>query len=142
MPRGIKYWIFLLAYLTITLPVQAQAGFPLKGTWSGEWWLKPGEDHRLLLEFNWDGKTLTGVLNPGRDAVSLQKLSLEPPRGGVAEASAPWILHFEVDLKDQTGTVVHHVVDGKLQNIGAFARFVTGTWNAGSQKGEFKIVRN
>jgi hypothetical protein len=32
--------------------------------------------------------------------------------------------------------------DGKLQNIGAFARFVTGTWNAGTQKGEFKIVRN
>jgi hypothetical protein len=142
MPSSRKHWILLLAYLTITLPVHAQAGFPLKGTWSGEWWLKPGEEHRLLLEFDWDGKTLTGVLNPGRDAVVMQKLSLEPPSGGVAEASMPWTLHFEIDLKDETGRVVRHVVDGKLQNIGAFAGFVTGTWTAGTQKGEFKIVRN
>ena len=131
-----------MACAAIALPALAQAGHPLKGTWSGEWWLKAGEENRVLLEFNWDGKTLTGVLNPGSDAVALQKLSLQPPSGGVAGASAPWILHFEADTKDQTGRVVRHVVDGKLQNVGAFNRLVTGTWAAGSQKGEFKIVRN
>ncbi len=55
---------------------------------------------------------------------------------------APWLLHFEADGKDQTGKAVHYVVDGKLQNIGAYNKFVTGTWAASNQKGEFKINLN
>jgi hypothetical protein len=74
--------------------------------------------------------------------VTLQNLSLEPPAGGVTRAMDPWILHFEADAKDATGKTVHYVVDGKLQNIGAYRKFVTGTWAAGNQKGEFRIVRN
>ena len=54
----------------------------------------------------------------------------------------PWILHFEADAKDATGKTVRYVIDGKLQNIGAYRKFVTGTWAAGNQKGEFRIVRN
>ena len=44
----------------------------------------------------------------------------------------PWLLHFEAeaDVKDPSGQVVRYVVDGKLQNIGAYNRFVTGTWSA------------
>jgi hypothetical protein len=34
------------------------------------------------------------------------------------------------------------VADGKPQNIGAHNRFVTGTWSAGNEKAEFKVVRN
>src|SRR3989442_8567104 len=64
--------IGLLACLTIALPVLAQFGYPLKGSWSGDWWLKKGEENHVLLEFNWDGKTLTGTLNPGTDNVALQ----------------------------------------------------------------------
>ena len=32
--------------------------------------------------------------------------------------------------------------NGKVENIGAFARFITGTWTQGSQKGTFKVTRN
>ena len=134
--------VFLLAWLLLVAPIFAQMGYPLKGSWSGDWWLKKGEENHLLLDFNWDGKTLTGVLNPGTDNVVLQKLSLEPPTGGVEGAIDPWNLHFEADVKDTSGRTVHYVVDGKLQNIGAYRKFVTGTWMAGNQKGEFRIVRN
>ena len=134
--------ICLLACLLMVAPAFAQMGYPLKGSWSGDWWLKKGAENHVLLDFDWDGKTLKGVVNPGTDNVTMQRLSLEPPTGGVAKAMDPWILHFEADLKDESGKTVHHVVEGKLQNIGAFRKFITGTWAAGSQKGEFKVVRN
>src|SRR5207247_10006799 len=106
--------ICIITVLALGAPAFAQWGHPLKGSWSGEWWLKKGEENRVLLEFNWDGKTLTGVLNPGTENVTLQKLSLEPPGGGVATAMSQWLLQFEADAKDQSGKAVHHVLDGKL----------------------------
>jgi len=132
----------LVVGLLLVAPAFAQMGYPLKGSWSGDWWLNKGEENHILLDFDWDGKTLKGVLNPGIDNVVLQKLSLEPPAGGVERAMDPWNLHFEADVTEASGRTIHYVVDGKLQNIGAYRKFVTGTWMAGTQKGEFRIVRN
>jgi hypothetical protein len=133
----------LLAALAMVVPAFAQFGHPLEGSWSGEWWLKKGDENRILLDFDWDGKTLKGVFNPGTDNAVMQNLTLQPPPiDNVAKAKDPWILHFEADVKDASGKTIRHVVDGKLENIGAYARFVTGTWSAGPQKGEFKVVRN
>ena len=134
--------VCLLACLLLVAPAFAQMGYPLKGSWSGDWWLKKGAENHVLLDFDWDGKTLKGMLNPGTDNVVMQQVSLEPPTGGVARAMDPWILHFEADVKEASGRIVHHVVDGKLQNIGAYRKFITGTWATGNQKGEFKVVRN
>jgi hypothetical protein len=134
--------ICLLACLLLVAPVFGQMGYPLKGSWSGDWWLKKGAENHVLLDFDWDGKTLSGVMNPGTDNAPMQRLSLQPPTGGVAKAMDPWILHFEADAKDTTGKAVHYVVDGKLQNIGALRKFITGTWTVGNQKGEFKVTRN
>src|SRR5262245_15157781 len=134
--------VCLMLGLILVVPAFAQMGYPLKGSWSGDWWLKKGEENHILLDFDWDGKTLKGVLNPGMYNVALQKLSLEPPAGGVQGARDPWNLHFEADVMDASGRTIHYVVDGKLQNIGAYRKFVTGTWMAGDQKGEFRIVRN
>ena len=134
--------VCVMACLLLVAPAFAQMGYPLKGSWSGDWWIKKGDENHILLDFDWDGKTLKGMLNPGTDNVVLQKLTLDPPSGGVAKAMDPWVLHFEADVKDASGRTVHHVVDGKLQNIGAYRKFVTGTWTAGNQKGEFKVVRN
>jgi hypothetical protein len=127
----------VIAVAAIAATAFAQMGYPLKGSWSGDWWLKKGEENHILLEFDWDGKTLKGVFNPGTDNVVLQKLALDPPTGGVAKAMDPWLLHFEADVNSS-----HYVVDGKLQNIGAYNKLVTGVWAVGNQKGEFKIVRN
>jgi hypothetical protein len=135
--------VCLLAALAVVFPIFAQTGHPLKGSWSGEWWLKKGDENRVLLDFDWDGKALKGMLNPGTDNVNLQNLMLQPPPiDNVAKAMDPWLLHFEADVKDASGTMVHYVVDGKLQNIGAYSKFITGSWAVGNQKGEFKVVRN
>ena len=139
---GILRVVSIFAVFAMAAPAFAQMGYPLKGSWSGDWWLKKGEENHVLLDFDWDGKTLKGILNPGTDNVVLEKLTLEPPGGGVAKAMDPWLLHFEADVKDASGKIAHYVVDGKLQNIGAYNKFVTGAWTVGNQKGEFKVVRN
>ena len=111
----------------------AQYGHPLKGTWSGDWGPTKETRNRLLLEFNWDGKAISGRINPGPNAVALQKATLDPSN---------WTVHFEAEGKDQAGRPVRYVVDGKLENLGAYNRILSGTWTQGGVKGDFRLVRN
>jgi len=123
----------LLAALAVGLPASAQFGHPLKGTWSGDWGPNKQERKRVLLDINWDGKALTGAINPGPNAVTLQKATLDPSN---------WSVHFEAESKDAAGKPIRYVIDGKLENIGAYQRVITGTWTEGAKKGDFKVVRN
>ena len=136
--------------LMLAIPVLAQFGHPLKGTWSGEWRDNASTDHRILLEFKWEGKygvnpeggILTGTLNPGPDAAPMKNIKLTPPSGGVPNADGPWELHFEADAKDAGGKIVKVVVDGFMENIGAYRRFITGTWQEGGKRGPFRVTAN
>jgi len=119
--------------LALALPAAAQFGHPLKGSWSGDWGPTKANRTRILLDISWDGKALAGVINPGPNAVTLQKTTLDPSN---------WAVHLEGEGKDASGKTVRYIVDGKLENIGAFNRFITGTWTEGTKKGDFKIVRN
>lgn len=123
----------LIAVLAVALPVSAQFGHPLKGSWSGDWGPTKENRTRILLELNWDGKAITGTINPGPNGVPLQKATFDP---------STWRVQFEAERKDASGKTVRYVVDGKLENIGAYQRFITGTWTEGDKKGDFKIVRN
>ena len=70
---------------------------------------------------------------PGVCPVALQKATLDPET---------WHVHFEAEGKNPSGAAVRYVIDGKLENIGAYQRFITGTWAQGNTKGDFKITRN
>ena len=122
-----------LVGVLLSVPALAQFGHPLKGTWSGDW--GPTKENRthVVLELNWDGKAISGNINPGPKAVPLKKAELSPDTWGV---------HFEGDGKDASGATVHYVIDGKLENIGAYQRVMSGTWTEGSKKGDFRVVRN
>ena len=119
--------------LMLAAPALAQFGHPLKGTWSGDW--GPTKENRthVLLELNWDGKTITGTINPGPNGVPLQKATLD---------ADTWAVHLEGDGKDASGKTVRYAIDGKLENIGAYQRVLSGTWTEGGTKGDFKVVRN
>jgi hypothetical protein len=123
----------LLAAFLVAAPALAQFGHPLKGTWSGDW--GPTKENRthVVLELNWDGKAITGNINPGPKAVPLKRAELN---------AETWGVHFEGDGKDAAGAAVHYVIDGKLENVGAYARVLSGTWTEGGKKGDFKVVRN
>ena len=73
-----KLWMVIaIVALSGALPA-AQYGHPLKGTWSGDWGPNKETRNRVLLELHWDGKAITGTINPGPKAVQLQKASLDP----------------------------------------------------------------
>jgi len=79
-----KSLVGALACLAIAIPAFAQYGHPLKGSWSGDWWLVKGKENHILLDFNfvssgYGNTTLTGVLNPGPDQSPMQNLTLTPP---------------------------------------------------------------
>ena len=133
MRVGIRRVMSALIALLLAAPALAQFGHPLKGTWSGDW--GPAKDNRtrILLELHWDGKALTGAINPGPKAVPIKKAELSPDTWGV---------HIEAEGKDAAGAVVRYVIDGKLENIGAYQRILSGTWTEGGTKGDFRLVRN
>jgi hypothetical protein len=123
----------LMMALAVALPASAQFGHPLKGTWSGDWGTSKDRRTHIVLEMNWDGKAITGTINPGPKSVPLQKASLDPDT---------WTVHLEADGKDASGNAVHYAIDGKLENIGAYQRVLSGTWTEGGIKGDFKVTRN
>jgi hypothetical protein len=133
MRVAIRRVMSALIALLLAAPALAQFGHPLKGTWSGDW--GPAKDNRtrILLELHWDGKALTGAINPGPKAVPIRKAELSPDT---------WDVHIEAEGKDAAGAVVRYVIDGKLENIGAYQRILSGTWTEGGKKGDFRLVRN
>jgi hypothetical protein len=115
------------------MPAWAQFGHPLKGTWSGDWGTSKDKRTHVVLELNWNGNEITGAINPGPNAVPLQRASLDP---------GTWAVHFEADVKSDSGQTVHRVLDGKLENIGAYQRVMSGTWMEGATKADFRVTRN
>ena len=124
--------LFCALVCVVALPVVAQEGHPLTGSWHGEWHAG-SENHPVLFYMKWNSKQVEGTINPGPNAMPLKVATLDPSN---------WTVHFEADGKDKAGNPVHVVADGKLENIGSYNRTITGTWTEGSVKGEFKLTRD
>ena len=108
----------------------AQEGHPLKGSWIGNWEKNPaGED--VLFVLNWDGKAISGMINPGTDNIKLKTATLDPDK---------WTVHFEADAKDKQGAITY-VIDGKIENLPMPNRTITGTWKSQRGSGAFRIQR-
>ena len=133
MLRRVFGLYFLLGCAGCLIPVAAQEGHPLTGTWHGDWASSPTQRSRLVLYMKWDSKNVTGMINPGPKAV---------PLGAVTLDAQKWTVHIEADGKDQAGNPVHISADGKLDNIGSYNRTITGTWTQGTAKGDFKLTRD
>jgi len=125
--------LFLLAGAAATLAIFAQEGHPLTGTWYGDWGPTPTHRNQITVVMSWDGKNVTGIINPGPDVIPITVATLD---------STKWTVHIEADAKDQQGHPVHSPADGKLANIGSYNRTITGSWNHGATKGDFKLRRD
>jgi hypothetical protein len=121
--------------LVVPFVAQAQFGHPLKGQWSGQWG-PANNSTRLLLDLHWDGKEITGVINPGVEAATIKSVTFD-----YTDPSA-WGVKLTAEGKDKAGKPVQITVDGKLENIGAYARLFHGTWIEAGKKGEFTVTRN
>lgn len=111
----------------------AQYGHPLTGSWSGDWGPTSTSRNRVLLDLDWDGKAITGRINPGPDAIAIQKATLDV---------STWTVRLESEVKDKSGQSVRYLIEGKLENIGVPNRVIRGTWTQGGVKGDFRVIRN
>ena len=137
MAQGLSVRALILAALVVALPVfaAAQFGHPLKGAWSGQWGSKDSPS-RLLLDIEWDGKDLTGKINPGTETEgTLKKVTID------YSPVDSWKVQMEGEAKDG-GKVVPVRVDGTLENLGAYYKVFHGTWTQGGRKGDFTVTRN
>ena len=124
--------IALVASLAFVSPVVAQEGHPLKGSWLGTW--GPSEDHTnvVVVIMDWDGQNITGVINPGTDNIQLENATLDPDG---------WVLRFEAEGESVTGSPLHYVVEGTIENLPFNDRFIRGTWRHENGSGPFEITR-
>jgi len=127
-------FLFALSFvcLTASTPVAAQEGHPLRGSWIGTWAGNKIHGTDVVVVLNWDGKSITGTINPGVDNMPIKNASLNPEG---------WVVHFEADAKDKVGAALTYVVDGKIENIHLPKRTITGTWKSQKENGAFTIER-
>jgi hypothetical protein len=110
----------------------AQEGHPLKGSWLGEWAGNSVHGDNILLILDWDGKAITGMINPGTDNIPLGRASLEPDG---------WVVKLEAEGKDKDGSAVRYVIEGKLENLELPNRSINGTWSSNKGRGAFTASR-
>ena len=123
--------VFVACLIGGTL-ISAQEGHPLKGSWLGTWGPAKTHSNEIVLVLNWDGKAITGTINPGTDNIAIKNASLNPDG---------WVVHFEADAKDKSGRALTYVIDGKIENLHLPNRAVTGTWKNQKESGAFKMTR-
>src|SRR6478672_8858936 len=80
----------VLGCMALILPLAAQEGFPMKGSWLGEW---GDAKNQVFVVFDWDGKVISGAINPGTETITVKNASLAPtpvapPPGTAAAAPA------------------------------------------------------
>jgi hypothetical protein len=121
-----------LASLAGAAPASAQEGHPLKGSWVGTWMGNTVHGNDVFLVLSWDGKNISGTINPGTDNMVIKNASLKPEG---------WVVHFEADGKDKAGAVVSYVIDGKIEDVRLPNRSIVGTWKSQRGTGAFRITR-
>ena len=77
MPASSLRLICLLSFLLCAASAPAQEGHPAKGTWVGNWGPTSTAQSRIVVVMDHDGKTVSGVFNPGPNAVPLKVARLD-----------------------------------------------------------------
>ena len=109
-----------------------QEGHPLKGSWLGTWEGNEALGNDLILILDWDGNSITGVINPGTDDIPIAKATLEP-KG--------WVVTLEADAKDKSGAALHFFIEGHIENVELPNRSIVGTWRSQRGRGAFEASR-
>ncbi len=123
------YAFALVAGLVMAASAFAQppGGDVLTGTWVGDWGPSASDRNQVTVDLKWDGKMLSGTVNPGPNAVPLQKSTYDAKTKAV---------HFEADAKGHSGSMVHYKIDGKVEG-----QTMTGSWSHDTVTGDFKIQK-
>ena len=123
----------LLAALAVGTAA-AQAGHPVKGSWSGYWGPSEAQKHRILMVLDWKNNQIVGTFNPGPSAVPVEKATLDVDT---------WTLKLEANMPTGPGKTARYVTTGKLENLGSWNnRRYSGTYELGAEHGTFAVALN
>jgi hypothetical protein len=136
---SLRLVLLVATTLTLAVGVAAQEGHPLVGTWYGEY-MTGKQPTDLTVIMKWDGKNITGLINPGPNSkpITSAVMDITPGKAAVqgqeSTAGIPptFKVRFEVDGMTFEGTIKNPVA-GNRQLI--------GTWKRGTQTGTFQIRR-
>ncbi len=121
-------WSALMAGNALMAAALAQEGFPLDGTWRGEFGPSSGDRTPVVIVMKWDGERINGMINPGPRSIEFTSAGLEP---------GTWTVRIEA----QTPEAETIMIEGTLQDIGSYNRFIEGTWSQGGVETGFRIAR-
>jgi hypothetical protein len=118
----------LVLVLLLASVAVAQEGFPLDGTWRGERAGAGKVPETLVMVLQWDGKKISGVINPGPTAIQISDASLTPEGWKVSIAA-----------QGPKGKPIHF--EGALEHLGEYNRAIAGTWTEGGKSFPVRMVR-
>lgn len=106
--------------------LNAQEGFPLDGTWRGEWTRPSGQRETVVIVMEWDGDRINGMINPGPNSVPFSSARLNP---------ADWTVEIKASEPDTIE------IEGKLHEIGSYNRYILGSWTINGVEHDFRLTR-
>src|SRR5438067_3728101 len=115
------FFVFCFVAFVSSRLVFAQEGHPLSGTWTGD----VGQRH-ITLALEWDGKNVTGTINPGPNAAQIRSSTID---------LSTWTVHLDAEGSERIS------IDGRLTAIGSAARTLSGTWTQGATKTPITLTR-
>jgi hypothetical protein len=118
----------LAALLLFSVAAIAQEGHPLDGTWRAERILGDGTHQTTVLIMQWDGKTISGTINPGPDATEFTAAELTPEG-------------WKVTLSAKTAAGADITFSGAISDLGKYHRAIAGTWTQGAESYDLRFVR-
>ena len=134
-----RAFLLFAAAMVLAVTAAAQEGYPLAGTWYGEF-ATGNQKNDLTVIMKWDGRSVTGLINPGPDSRPITSAAMTITPGKAAaegqrstEGISP-IFHVRFEVDGRT-------FEGILQNPVAGNRRLTGTWTRGGEKGTFQLRR-
>ena len=139
--------ILFATVMALGLAATAQEGYPLEGTWYGDYGTG-GQKHDLTIVMKWDGQKVTGTINPGANATPLKSAVMDitpgkpAPEGENSTTGVPPIFHVKMEFdapKSDGGGAISF--EGTIKNPVAGNRTIVGTFTRGSEKGPLQLRR-
>jgi hypothetical protein len=146
--RSSRAGLLFAAAMALTVGAIAQEGHPLTGTWYGEYGAV-SQQRDLTVILRWDGRVISGTINPGPAATPITSAVMDitpgkpAPEGQQSTTGIPPVFHvrFEANLPNAAGVTGPVQFEGTIQNPVAGNRRISGTWSRGVEKGTFQIRR-
>src|SRR5215468_10270652 len=92
----------VLSVVLLAATALAQEGHPAKGTWVG-YWGPTATENRVVIVMDYDGKSLSGTVNPGPNAIPIKLARLDitpgapPAKAGDIPGEPTFKLHIAAD---------------------------------------------